>query len=261
LGNEAGDIRYQLSPWRDVSNKQRYLPCIRRYSFFIDFRGHYNYVLITETQINYRLRENKMGLENDGRGSLAALPMMATTSSGLDGLDRPTGSAVRGSPTLVALQTRDIAIRRPAGRDISGLAALFSELQRHYQCPVTDEQAVAAATLACRPRRAMFDPHVLIATADAEIVGSIVLNVTFPAFELSRALYVRDLYVAASMRQHGIGQALVRAAAHLSNVKGYSALDLTTLTDNTIARQMYQSCGARVLPRTYYRLQREDLGQ
>jgi GNAT superfamily N-acetyltransferase len=139
------------------------------------------------------------------------------------------------------------------------VADLFSEMQCHYQRPVTDEQAVEAATLACQPVCATFDPHVLIAISGSEVVGSIVLNVMFPAFELSRALYIRDLYVTRSMRRNGVAQALVKNAAQLTYAKNYTALDWTTETANTSARQMYEACGARVLPRTYYRLTSEDM--
>ncbi len=152
----------------------------------------------------------------------------------------------------------NITVHSPSVIDIPGLAALFSEMQHHYHRPVTKEQAIRAATLACQSTGATFDPHVLVAISDEEIVGSIVLNVTFPAFELSLALYIRDLYVARSMRQNGVGQALVKAAAHLTYTKQYSALDWTTETNNTAARQMYESCGAHVLPRTYYRLARDN---
>jgi GNAT superfamily N-acetyltransferase len=171
-----------------------------------------------------------------------------------------TNALARAIPFSTAPETPDIAVRPPTALDISAVASLFSEMQRHYRRPVTDEQAVEAATLACQPVRSLFDPRVLIASVGGVIVGSIVLNVTFPAFELSRSLYIRDLYVANSMRRHGLGQALVKAAARLCYAQGFSALDWTTETGNTAARQMYESCGARVLARTYYRLARDDLG-
>jgi GNAT superfamily N-acetyltransferase len=152
-----------------------------------------------------------------------------------------------------------ISVHAPTDFDVAGLAALFSEMQHHYGRPVTDQQALEAATLACQPARTQFDPRVLLAKVMGVIAGSAVLNVTFPAFELSRALYIRDLYVAKAMRRLGVGQALVNAAARLTYVHGFSALDWTTETSNLAARQMYESCGARVLPRTYYRLAREDM--
>jgi GNAT superfamily N-acetyltransferase len=170
-----------------------------------------------------------------------------------------TEASTRNFPFPDLAAKLDLQVRAPASHDISGLAQLFSEMQRHYKRPVTDEQAIEAATLACQPVRTTFDPRVLIAAAGDSIAGSIVMNVTFPAFELSRALYIRDLYVAQSMRRCGVAQTLVKAAARLTYAQGFSALDWTTETGNAAARQMYESCGARVLPRTYYRLAREDL--
>jgi GNAT superfamily N-acetyltransferase len=173
---------------------------------------------------------------------------------------RSTASlCAREIPSEAVSNKPEVVIRSPTRLDIPALAALFSEMQRHYRRPVTDEQAMQAATLACQPVSATFDPWVLVATMGPVIVGSVVLNVTFPAFELSRALYIRDLYVAQSVRRNGVGQALVRAAARLTYAQGFSALDWTTETNNIDARKMYESCGGRVLPRTYYRLAREDM--
>src|SRR5690242_4027960 len=150
-------------------------------------------------------------------------------------------------------------IRQPTGNDVAGLADLFSEMQRHYRRPVSEETALEAARLACKPPVATFDPRVLIAVQDGRVVGSVVLDVTFPAYELTRALYIRDLYVSASVRRGGVGRALVNAAAALTYAEGYSALDWTTEATNDAAQAMYESCGARLLPRFYYRLAREDL--
>ncbi len=150
-------------------------------------------------------------------------------------------------------------VRAPRVDDVPGLAALFSEMQRHYLRPVPDETATEAALLACKPPVAEFDPRVLIAIIEGDVVGSIVLNVTFPAYELTKSLYIRDLYVAASARRQGVGRALVNAAAHLTYAQGFSALDWTTEATNYGAHKMYEACGARLLPRIYYRLAREDL--
>lgn len=170
-----------------------------------------------------------------------------------------TSLAELHSSSPIAAAMPDIVVRSPTDLDIPGLARLFSEMQSYYLRPVTDQQAVEAATLACQPVRAAFDPRVLVAATRRAVVGSIVLNVTFPAAELTRSLYIRDLYVAAAVRRRGVGQALVNEAARLTFAQGFSALDWTTESTNFAAREMYEACGARVLPRTYYRLDRQDM--
>ena len=108
--------------------------------------------------------------------------------------------------------------RRLAPQDAAALAMLWAEMQRHYGKPVTEAAAFAAATHACEAQHhGGFAPRILVAhAADGSLAGSIVLNVSFPANELSRSLYIRDLYVAAAMRRLGIARAMLRAAAALA---------------------------------------------
>jgi GNAT superfamily N-acetyltransferase len=155
--------------------------------------------------------------------------------------------------------TEHIVVRRPSAADIPGLAYLFAEMQVHYGRPVSDKAANAAANLACKPPVNTFDPRVLIALVDESIVGSLVMNVTFPAFELTRSLFIRDLYVAESARRCGVARLLMKAGARLAISEGFSALEWTTDSANAAARKMYEACGARQLGRTYYRLFDDDL--
>lgn len=148
----------------------------------------------------------------------------------------------------------NVQVRAPTPCDAERLAALFSEMQVHYGRPVSGATALAAAELACRAPMSTFDPHVLLAFSDESLTGSLVMNVSFPAFELTRSLYIRDLYVSATARRSGVGRMLVLAAARLAQENGYSALEWTTDSMNAAARSMYESCGAKLLDRTYYRL-------
>jgi GNAT superfamily N-acetyltransferase len=160
---------------------------------------------------------------------------------------------------LAAEADDDVLVRRPRQTDEPMLTEHFLEMQAHYGRPVPVSQAMEAARIACRPAVHSFDPRVIVALKDEVIVGSIVLNVMFPAFELTKSLYIRDLYVTATARRCGAGRRLVVAAAQLAAAEGFSALDWTTETTNIGARQMYEACGARQLARTYYRLADEEL--
>ena len=74
------------------------------------------------------------------------------------------------------------------------------------------------------------------------------MNVTFPAAELSLALYIRDLYVAKAARRRGVGQMLVRAADAAQSPASFSALEWTTdSTKAAAARRLYEACGASFL--------------
>ena len=125
-------------------------------------------------------------------------------------------------------------------------------MQSHYNRPVAAAVAAKAAALACRLPTSTFDPRVLIASVGNAVVGSLVMNVTFPASELTLALYIRDLYVAQTMRQHGVGRMLVTAATQLSVSEGFSAVEWTTDSTNKAARRLYEACGARQMDRTYF---------
>jgi ribosomal protein S18 acetylase RimI-like enzyme len=156
---------------------------------------------------------------------------------------------------------RPLEVRRPTPSDIPGLAILLAEMQCHYGEPVSDDAATSAAAFLCNMRREDFAPRPLIAIRSAEVLGSVVLNVTFPAATLSRSLYIRDLYVSHAARRQGVGRALVRAAAELTLAEGFSALDWTTAAGNTPARTMYDDAGANVVNRVYYRLDGRALSQ
>jgi ribosomal protein S18 acetylase RimI-like enzyme len=162
-------------------------------------------------------------------------------------LDKGAGSMGFSGQTCL----KDIVVRCPTDADISDLAAHFSEMQCHYNCPVPDAVAAEAAALACKLPTGTFDPRVLIAAAGNAVVGSLVMNVTFPAYALTKALYIRDLYVAKAMRRYSVGRMLVTAATHLAISEGFSAVEWTTDSANKAARKLYESCGARQIDRTY----------
>lgn len=155
----------------------------------------------------------------------------------------------------------DFAVRPTTTLDARPLAALWAEMQSHYGQPMPGPSIAAAAAFACRPGHAWgFDPRVLVAIADTgAVVGALVLNVTFPASELTRSLFIRDLYVASVARRRGVARSLLRAAAALTLSQGFSALDWTADGRNAGAHRFYESAGAVRINRVYFRLSGSDL--
>ena len=148
-----------------------------------------------------------------------------------------------------------LVVRRALEADRPELAALLAEMQAHYGAPVPDEAAQKAAALLCALPPEGFNPRTLLAVADGHVIGSCVLNVMLPAAELQHSLYIRDLFVSARNRRRGVGRALVTAAARLVREGGFCALDWTTDSLNLPARRLYDGAGARVVGRTYYRIE------
>jgi ribosomal protein S18 acetylase RimI-like enzyme len=164
------------------------------------------------------------------------------------------------SDTSDSRAVKDIDVRRTVPADAGSLALLWAEMQRHYGQPVNDTTAKAAATAACRFSNNEFNPRTFVAISRRdEIVASLVLNVTFPARELSKSLYIRDLYVSKNWRRFGIARSLLQAAASLTIAEGFSSLDWTTDANNVGARSLYEGAGAREMTRVYYRLYGTDL--
>lgn len=152
-----------------------------------------------------------------------------------------------------------LEVRRPTPADAPGLAALFSEMQRHYQQPVPDSLAQEAAAFLCCSCSGGFEPRTVIALDEGQVIGSAVLNVTFPAAELARSLYIRDLYVSAGTRRRGVGRALLKEAAAITVAEGFCALDWTTDAANLVAHRLYDGRGAKRVGRIYFRLTGNDL--
>jgi ribosomal protein S18 acetylase RimI-like enzyme len=155
---------------------------------------------------------------------------------------------------------KDFHVCRPTRAHAAALALLWAEMQKHYGQPVNDATARAAADAACRFSNNEFNPRTFIASnRRGAVIASLVLNVTFPARELSKSLYIRDLYVSKDWRRFGIARSLLQAAAALTIAEGFSSLDWTTDANNTGARSLYEGAGAREMTRVYYRLYGTDL--
>lgn len=153
-----------------------------------------------------------------------------------------------------------VSVRLAAVGDAEELASLWLDMQQHYGKPVIEAVAQEAALAACRANtEGGFAPRTLVAMEGERMVGAVILVVSFPADMLTKALYIRDLYVTAARRRQGVGRALLRSAARLTAEQGFSALDWTTEASNDKARGLYEGEGATLLHRVYFRLRGAEL--
>ena len=139
----------------------------------------------------------------------------------------------------------EIRPARPADRDAT-LALLLAQLREHEIA--TPPAAVAAALdgLMTHPERG----SVLVATRDGRVVGVAALSATWTIEHGGAAMWLEELYVEPSYRSHGVGRALLSAAADAARAHGARTLDLEVEASHTRAANLYAREGFRRLERT-----------
>ncbi|MEW2132503.1 GNAT family N-acetyltransferase [Streptomyces sp. NPDC005435] len=86
----------------------------------------------------------------------------------------------------------------------------------------------------------------LVAELDGRAVGYVRVGPPTPLAVNAHVLQIRGLAVAGEARGHGVGRALVRAAAELARARGARRLTLRVLGHNTPARRLYEAEGFTV---------------
>ena len=88
------------------------------------------------------------------------------------------------------------------------------------------------------------DESVIFAAQLAEtdaLVGFTQLYPTFSSVRMRRVWTLNDVFVAESVRGHGVARALMEAAQAFATSTGAVALELATERDNTVAQALYDS--------------------
>lgn len=79
----------------------------------------------------------------------------------------------------------------------------------------------------------------LVAEAEGDVVGFAHFFPHPDTWEETPACYLQDLYVEASMREAGVGEALITAVLDVCRRRGWSYLYWQTAEDNDVARGLY----------------------
>ena len=110
-----------------------------------------------------------------------------------------------------------IDVRPATAADLPALAALFHEMEVHYDGPAA---APPAAEIRAALERHVFAPDsrvdLLVAEAGGRLLGFAFVSTLFPAARCTPALFLKDIFVSAGERSQGVGRELMRAVARLA---------------------------------------------
>jgi len=106
---------------------------------------------------------------------------------------------------------------------------------------------------------ALFGPvpagRALVAVLDGAVAGLAAYSFLWPAAGVTRSLYLKELFVRAAARRHGIGGLLMRELRAVAAEHRCSRVEWTADTDQPEAQRFYAALGAEVLAtKLFYRV-------
>jgi ribosomal protein S18 acetylase RimI-like enzyme len=125
--------------------------------------------------------------------------------------------------------------------DIEVIAPLFADYRVFYAQP----HDLDAAREFLHARLSQNESTVILAYSDGESkpVGFTQLYPMFSSVRTARTYILNDLYVAATARRTGVGEALLHAAAEFGRSRGAIRLELETTPENLTAQSLYRAHG------------------
>lgn len=151
-------------------------------------------------------------------------------------------------------------IRLYEGTDHAPLAQAFAELYRHYFADAAPPYETILRALEHEVLAPEASIRVAVAEDGPEIAGLATFAILYPAPGSRGQLFMKDLFVRAAWRGHGVGERLMGFLARHAVAQGCVRLDWTTETGNPGAIGFYERLGAsRVAEKIYFRLAGEAL--
>jgi ribosomal protein S18 acetylase RimI-like enzyme len=132
-----------------------------------------------------------------------------------------------------------ITIRLATLEDLDTVAPLFDAYRRFYAQPGDLQRA--RDFLHERLHRG--ESAILLAELDGRGAGFTQLYPMFSSVRTARIWVLNDLYIDEGARRHGVGKALLDAAAQFAREQGAAGLVLETTRDNDAARALYRAAG------------------
>ncbi|MDQ0997698.1 GNAT superfamily N-acetyltransferase [Phyllobacterium ifriqiyense] len=143
-----------------------------------------------------------------------------------------------------------LEVRLSSASDHAALAALFEEMQAHYDVPCPPREKILEG-LASMPT----GTEILVAT-QREIVGFAAITPVYPGPGLGSGLFLKELFVSKQHRGSGVGKSLIQGLAKLALERGHARIDWTADRDNPRLRAFYEGLGGVPKPeKLFYRFE------
>jgi GNAT superfamily N-acetyltransferase len=140
-------------------------------------------------------------------------------------------------------------VRLSNASDHAALAALFEEMQAHYNAPCPS-RAVILEGLSTMPA----GTEILVA-GQQEIMGFAAIAPVYPGPGLGSGLFLKELFVSKRHRGSGVGKRLMQGLAKLALERGHGRVDWTADRDDPRLRAFYDGLGGTSKPeKLFYRL-------
>ena len=140
-------------------------------------------------------------------------------------------------------------IRPFSPADKTALTSLFEEMQRHYNVPCPPP-SIIESNLAALPAGV----EIMVAETDT-IIGFAAFSAIYPGPGLRSGLFMKELFVTAGSRGHGVGKALIQAVARVAVERGHSRVDWTADRTDAGLLDFYSGLGALAQhEKVFYRL-------
>lgn len=156
----------------------------------------------------------------------------------------------------ISIRPPVVTIRVPRREDLATLATMVAELGTHHG----DTATLDAVML----ERDLFGPlpwvRGLIAEADGDLIGYVLLTPAYRALDGARGLEIHHLYVRPTFRNHGVGHNLVAIARDEARRLGCSYLTVGAATGNFRAHRFYETNAFTPRPVTGMRFQQVVVG-
>jgi ribosomal protein S18 acetylase RimI-like enzyme len=133
----------------------------------------------------------------------------------------------------------EFGIVRANASHTAEVARLFDLYRQFYEC----DADIDLATAFVRARIENSESVIFLAESGRQALGFVQLYPSFCSVDAIPILILYDLYVGASARRSGVGEALMRRAGEYARKKGVGRVDLLTAMDNYAGQQLYEKLG------------------